>query len=228
MDSAYYGAGIGKEPSMSNLAYILFLSTAASLDALAAGTAYGLKGIYMSVVALAVVCTVTVIGTGLGMVGADLLTRFIGPHVATAVGGVLLVALGTFRALLEYLTESPSPSGAEDEANGRRLSVSIGRLVITVMAKPEAADLDKSRGISPWEAALLGMALGVDNVVATSAASLGGLTPVYTPLAMGVVQTAFFAAGYYGSASLVSDRMKRRLPYVACAVLAILGIVRLL
>ncbi len=213
---------------MSNLLYIVFLCTAASLDALAAGAAYGLKRIYLPVVALAIIFTVTVIDTGVGLVGADLLKSLIGPRVATTVGGVLLVVLGTFRVLLEYLTESLPTSEPGSAANGRRLRIPIGHLVIIVMTRPEAADVDKSKDISPLEAGLLGVTLSVDNVVATSAASLGGLTPVYTPLAMGVIQTVLLAAGYYGSALLVPDRIQRRLPYVAGAVLVVLGIVRLL
>jgi putative Mn2+ efflux pump MntP len=99
--------------------------------------------------------------------------------------------------------------------------------VITVMATPEEADLDKSKHLSPSEAALLGLALSVDNVVAVTAASLGGLIPSYTPVAMGLVQTALFAAGCYGAVLLVADRIKRRLRYASGAVLVVLGIVRL-
>lgn len=212
---------------MANLLYILLLCAAASLDALTAGAAYGLKRIHIAVDALVILCAVTVVNTGAGLVGADLLRRFIGPHAATIAGAVLLVALGTFRLLLEYLTEGPASSGPRSGANGRRLTISLGRLVLTVMVRPEVADLDKSKDISPLEAALLGTALSVDNVMATSAASLGGFAPMYMPLAMGVIQTALFAAGYYGSAVWIPERARRWLPYVAGTLLVVLGIVRL-
>jgi putative sporulation protein YtaF len=108
------------------------------------------------------------------------------------------------------------------------LTFSIGALVFRIMVKPEAADLDRSRHISPMEAILLGLALGIDNMVAASAASLGGFLPMYAPLAMGVVQASLLAAGIYGCEWLIDHRLRFRLPYVSGTVLITLGLVRLI
>lgn len=95
------------------------------------------------------------------------------------------------------------------------------------MAKSEAADIDRSKHISAVEAMFLGVALGIDNMVATSAANLGEALPTYTPLAMAAVQMAFISTGLYGSERLINHHIRFRLPYLSGAVLVLLGIVRL-
>jgi putative Mn2+ efflux pump MntP len=95
------------------------------------------------------------------------------------------------------------------------------------MARPEVADVDESKHIGSMEAVFLGLALGIDNMIAASAASLGGLLPVYTPLAMAAIQVAFISVGVYGSEWLISHRVRFRLPYVSGTVLIVLGLYRL-
>lgn len=210
------------------LLYVFVLSTAVSMDALASGAAYGLKGIHMPVVSLGVVGVVTLVCTALAMGG----TRLVGGHMdieaATVAGALLLVALGIYRLLLDYLTkDAPLQHGPGHQIAARRLTFSLGNLVIKIMARPEAADVDESRHIGSMEAVFLGLALGIDNMIAASAASLGGLLPVYTPLAMAVIQVAFISAGVYGSEWLIGHRVRFRLPYVSGTVLVLLGLYRL-
>lgn len=95
------------------------------------------------------------------------------------------------------------------------------------MAKPEAADIDRSMHISPIEAIFLGLALVIDNIVATSAANLGHALPVYTPFAMAAVQMAFVSIGFHGSEQLIRHHVRFRLRFVSGSVLVLLGVVRL-
>lgn len=207
--------------------YVFVLSAAVSLDAFAAGAAYGVRGIGVPLTSLAISGLVTVTDTALGIAGARLAGTFIPPREATVIGAALLVILGVFRLLVEYL-EQDNPHPEIGGVGTRRLAISIGRLVIVIMAKPEVADLDRSKGIGPWEAVLLGLALSIDNVVAASAASLGTLLPAVTPLIMGVTQIGLFSAGCYGTMLLASDRTKRHLPYISGVVLVVLGLIRLI
>lgn len=205
--------------------HVVLLSAAVSLDAVAAGAIYSQKSIRVSILALALTGLVAVADTTLGMAAARMAGKVVAPRVAIWIGAMVLVLLGFYRFLAEYLAGTPVSRMA---AKKRRLIVSIGRLVITVMTKPEAADLDKSSDIGPGEALLLGLALSVDNVVAVSALNLNGQVPAYTPVLMGLAQTALFAAGCYGLAWLTSDRLRAFLPYAAAATLMVLGLVRLL
>lgn len=210
-----------------NLLYVLFLSSALGMDALASGAAYGLRSIRVPAVSLAIVGFVTVLCTGIAMAGAYALGNLINLEVATIVGASLLIALGFYRGLLDFLTKDSGPHEGSIHLPTRQLKFSVGALVIRIMAKPEVADLDESKHISPSEAVFLGLALGVDNMVAASAGTLGGLLPMYTPLAMGIMQMMFLAAGVYGCQWLVDHRVRFRLPYVAGLVLVVLGVVRL-
>ena len=200
------------------------------MDALASGVAYGMKGIHMPLRSLGVVGVVTVICVSLAMLGTHALGQFIDVRIATLTGASLLIALGVYRLLLDYLTKDVTMHEPERHRAtiSRKLTFSIGALVFRVMVKPEAADLDQSRHISPVEAILLGLALGIDNMVAASAASLGGFLPIYAPLAMGVIQASLLAAGIYGCEWLIDHRVRFRLPYVSGTVLIALGLVRLI
>lgn len=200
------------------------------MDALASGVAYGVKGIHMPLRSLGVVGVVTVICVTFAMLGMHLLGQFVDARVATLTGTSLLIALGAYRLLLDYLTKDVAmhEPGHHHRAIPRKLTFSIGELVFRIMVKPEAADLDLSRHISPTEAIFLGVALGIDNMVAASAASLGGFLPIYAPIVMGVVQASLLAAGVYGCLWLIDHRVRFRLPYVSGTVLITLGLVRLI
>lgn len=210
------------------LLYVFVLSTAVSMDALASGAAYGLRGIHMPMVSLGVVGGITLICTALAIGGTHLLGEHINIHAATIVGAFLLITLGIYRLLLDYLTkDAPLHHGPGHQVAAHKLTFLLGNLVIKIMARPEAADVDESRHIGSMEAVFLGLALGIDNIIAASAASLGGLLPVYTPLVMAAIQVAFISAGVYGSEWLISHHMRFRLPYVSGTVLVLLGLYRL-
>jgi putative sporulation protein YtaF len=210
--------------------YVLFLCAAVSLDALAAGAAYGTRGIHMPIASIGMIGVATVVCTTIAMSATHLLSAsLIDARVATAIGALLLILLGVYRFLLDYLTSHsevpPQESNQHAAASGLRFSV--GGLVIEIMAKPEAADIDRSMHISPIEAIFLGLALVIDNMVAASAANLGHALPVYTPFAMAAVQMAFVSIGFHGSEQLVSHHVHFRLRFVSGSVLVLLGVVRL-
>lgn len=209
------------------LFYLLVLSTAVSMDALVAGLAYGIKGVRVPIGSLGVIGIVTVAFTAVALGGTHLVGRFVDPHAATVVGALLLMLLGGYRLLLDYLIQDDPSSQAAHPHAPRELKVSVGALVIEIMARPEAADLDRSKHIGGGEAVLLSLALGTDNFVATLGASFGNGLPLYAPLVMGVVQTAFLVVGLYGSEWLSRRRTKLRVPYLSGTVLILLGLIRL-
>jgi putative sporulation protein YtaF len=207
---------------------VLLLGLSVSLDALCAGVAYGLKGIHVPGRSVLIIGGVTVLSVAGAMGGGHV---FGGPgatQVAVVVGACLLIGLGLLSVLQTYLTtETPRHPPAEGPGIARQLTVSVGRLVITIRAKPEHADVDQSQAIEPGEAALLGVALGLDNMVAMFAVSLMGGLPVYTPLVMGGLEMLLIAAGMQAAARLQSDRLKARCAYVSGVLLLALGVIRL-
>jgi putative sporulation protein YtaF len=210
-----------------NLSYVLLLSVAVGLDSLFAGVAYGLKSIHMPFSSLAIVGIVTTVGATIAMGSARLLGQLIDSHITLVAGALLLIGIGLFNLLKVYLSNDAPAHDTSDPVRTRKLIFSLGGLVISVMAKPEAADLDGSKSISSGEAVLLSLALGVDNMAATFAANLVGRLPLYTPLVMGIIQMAFITAGDYGAGHLTSNRFKYNLPYLSGWILIALGLARL-
>src|SRR5262249_50952254 len=138
-----------------------------------------------------------------------------------------VIALGLFALLQAHLSTVAAVDDGDGEVALRQITFSVGRLVINIMLRPEAADLDHSKVISAVEAIFLGLALGVDNAVATFAAALTGVLPFYTPVVMALLQVSFISIGFYGVVRLISDDLKRRVPYWSGTILILLGLLRL-
>lgn len=210
-----------------NFFYVIVMSVAVSLDGFVAGIAYGLKGIRMPVVSIGIVGMVTTICATAAMIAANILGSVIDTQAAVTGGALLLILIGVFSLFQEYLTKDVPSYQAEGEVTARKLSFSVGRLVISIVAKPETADVDKSNNISPLESVFLGLALGMDNMLAAFAAALMGWLPPAAPLMMGGIQMVVISAGLYASQRFVSDRLRKRFPYLPGTILILLGLLRL-
>ncbi|SMC91000.1 sporulation membrane protein YtaF [Sporomusa malonica] len=205
--------------------YVVLLGFAVSLDAFAAGAAYGLKSIKMPATSLAVIGLITALSTSVAMVLSYYLGSFLNTHMAVAAGSLLLIAIGAWNIFQEYITKKCVSQ--DTLIADTRLTFRIGRIVISIMADPETADVDHSRSISPSEAILLGLALGIDNMIATFAAALIKPLPIYTPAVMAFIQVLLIAVGIGAASRLVSEDLRRRFPYIPGTILIILGLLRL-
>lgn len=210
-----------------NLLYVLLLGFAVSIDGFVAGIAYGLKNIHIPITSLLIVCITTILCTGVAMATAYILGTFINTQLAILLGSFVLITIGLFSLFQEYLTKHAKDYIANGGTICPKLTFSIGRLVVNIMANPEKADVDQSQLINPLEALFLGLALGVDNMVATFAAVLMEPLPLYTPLIMGVIQIIVIAAGTYTSRRFISDKIKQSFPYLPGIILIILGFIRI-
>ena len=206
---------------------VLLLGLSVSMDALFAGVAYGLKGIRVPGRSLLIIGVVTGLSVTGAMGGGRVFDRAGMTQVAVGVGACLLIGLGLLSILHTYLTDTPQQPPTADPVPPRQLTLSLGRLVITIRVKPEHADRDQSQTIEPGEAILLGVALGLDNMVAVFAVSLMERLPASTPLVMGLLQMVLIAAGIQAAARLQSERLKTCCAYVAGALLLLLGVIRL-
>lgn len=210
-----------------NLFYVLLLGLAVSIDGFVAGIAYGLKNIRMPLTSLSIVGFVAALCTAAAMSMAYLVGQFIHTDVAIIIGALLLILLGLWSLFQQYLTKNIAGYELDGQVSARKLTFSLGRLVVSIMAKPETADVDKLGCISALEAVFLGFAVGVDAMVGTFAAALMGALPLYTPLVIGIIHILCIAAGCYSSEKLISDKLKKQFPYLPGALLILLGILRL-
>lgn len=207
--------------------YVLLLGLAVSIDGFVAGLAYGLRNIRMPVTSLGIVGIVACICTAVAMIVALFIGQFINTDIAIAIGALLLIMLGLWSLFQQYLTKDVISYEVSGEVTARKLTFSLGRLVISIMAKPETADVDKLGIISSLEAVFLGIALGADAMVGTFAATLMGPLPLYTPIIIGLIHMLCISAGFYFSRKIISENIKKRFPYLPGTLLILLGILRL-
>lgn len=207
--------------------YVLLLGLAVSIDGFVAGVAYGLKNIRMPFASLSIVGIVASICTAVAMVMAYAVGQFIHTDIAIALGAFLLIMLGLWSLFQQYLTKGVASYEMDGEVTARKLTFSLGRLVISIMAKPETADVDRLGFISSLEAVFLGLAVGADAMVGTFAAALMGSLPLYTPIAVGIIHMICIAGGYHSSRKFFPEKLKKRFPYLPGTLLIILGLLRL-
>lgn len=205
------------------LFYVLVLAFSVSIDALGVGVTYGMKNIEMPLQSLVITGIATGLFTGVAMISANVVGSIINPHIAVLIGSILLFALGLWSIFSEYLMRTIN----KHEKQIRKLAMTLGGVIVEVIIRPEAADIDKSNSISSLEAVLVGIALGVDNMVATFAASMLGILPDYTPLLMAGVQMLLIAVGIQVVACSVPNHVKKGLPYIPGIMLMVIGLARI-
>ena len=208
------------------LAYLLLLGFAVSIDGFFAGAAYGIKRIQVPAFSLLAIGAVTFLCTQIAHDFSYFLTGSVNSFYITAAGALLLVCIGFCNLLQQYFTRRSQTETTEEPS--KPLTFSCGKIVVSVMAKPENADLDHSSRLSLSEALLLGAALGIDNMAATFAAGLTNPLPAYTPLAMCCIQTLLVHSGIWLARGITSAKMKDRFAYAPGLILILLGIFRLL
>lgn len=210
-----------------NLFYVIMLGIAVSIDGMLAGVAYGLRNIRMPLPSLVIIFIVTGIMSSLALVCAYYVGQYMNTDLALIMGACLLILLGLWSLFQQYLTRKVPSYTHEGEVTAKALTFSIGRLVISIMAKPETADVDRLGIISPLEAVFLGIAVGLDGAVGTFAAALMGGLPLYAPIIVGLIHAVCVGFGCYASACFVSESVKKRFPYLHGALLILLGLIRL-
>lgn len=210
-----------------NFFYVLLLGLAVSIDGLMAGVAYGLRSIKIPVWSFLIVGIVTALASALAMLAAAIAGQYIDTFTAMLLGAILLILLGAWNVFHQYLCRYIPSYEANGEVTASNLTFSVGRLVISIMAKPETADVDRLGVISPLEAVFLGIAVGADAAVGTFAAALAGQLPLYTPIVIGIIHIVCIATGFQLSNKFVSDEWKKRFPYLPGTMLIFLGLMRL-
>lgn len=202
------------------------LSIAVSLDGLGAGIAYGIKNIRVPFSSLTVIGAITVAMTGLAICTAGWLNGIITPKLAYSIGALLLIFLGFWSILQEYLRqylpdgEMPYPSAQI------KLDLGFLSLVIQVFKRPTEADVDNSGELNCGEALVLGLALAFDALVAGFGAALAGGISLWAVFIVGIVQMAFVYCGTRLAAAIHFTKLQKKFPYVPGGILILIGLLR--
>lgn len=206
-----------------NAFYLILLGFAVSIDGFATGIAYGLKKIHLPWTSLYIVGIITGLAVGAAMYGAYLTGSRLDTRLAMLCGSALLVALGVYTLFQECKNQIAAKLPSLPPSRQAHFPLSL----LHILAEPATADLDNSKGISPWEALFLGLALGMDNMAVAFGACLLTPLPLYAPLVMAGVQVLVIVLGLQASKQLVSEKIKKKIPYLPGIILILLGLLRL-
>ena len=182
------------------------IASALSVDAFAAGLAYGSKRIRIplsSVFVIALVCS-AVLG---GFLWAGAAAGLVIPQsLQRGICFLILFGLGLGKFSEGLIRSAVRKRGWLD--GSMRFSLFHLRFVLYVYADPEAADIDHSKTISVPEAASLALALSLDGAAVGFGAALG---EVSAPAVLGANLIATLAAVLAGD--ILGEKAAGRLPF---------------
>jgi putative sporulation protein YtaF len=208
---------------MSQLASLVLLAFAVSLDSFSVGFTYGMRKMkipFKSIITIACCSAVTMAAAmGLGKTIALLLS----PAIADRLGGIVLMLIGVWVLFQFFRPTSQAPEQNEEKLLVKVEIKSLG-LVINILKKPMVADLDKSGTITGFEAFLLGLALSLDAFGAGIGAALLGFSPLVMALLVAVMSSLFVYTGIKSGAVFSKKRWVQKFSFLPGILLILIGI----
>ncbi len=201
------------------------LASTLSLDAFIASFAYGSNKIKIplpSIVVINLVCS--------GILGAFLiLGSVIRPYLPANVSSILCFLILFFIGLIKLLDNITKSIIRKygDIAKNIRFSLLNFKLVLSVYANPEKADLDQSKSISSAEAFSLAVALSLDGMAVGFGAALGAVNGLALFLASFVTDTAAILLGVYIGNKIASS-LRFNISWLSGAVLIVMAFTKIL
>nr|WP_150959531.1 sporulation membrane protein YtaF [Aneurinibacillus sp. XH2] len=221
---------------------LIILALAVSLDGFGVGITYGLRRIRIQAFSIIIIAICSGLTILLSMQIGGLLSRLFSPSAASALGAFILIGIGIW-SLYQMLSKKDesnenSDSGKPEHEPAVSSSAHVNKaivrielkrlgLVIQILKTPSAADLDRSGGISPSEAALLGLALSLDAFGAGIGAALLGYNPYVTSAVIAISSGLFIAAGLYAGLRFAGFGWMRKLSLLPGCFLIMMGISKL-
>lgn len=212
---------------MFGVLYVLSLVVALSVDGALVGYAYGTRGISLSVGVRILISVIS----GLVMVSAVLLgaatSLYLAPRIERIAGGTILIIIGAMTVFRGSYHRGRTMGGFPGTRGG-----SASNTFLRVLQDPEAADIDGSGSINPFESLLLGTALALDAFGAGIGAGLTGLFLVFLPFAVGLGMFAALSIGTALGSSGVRWNLSKRglfhpaLPGILIMALGVASVMR--
>ncbi|MGG0236990.1 sporulation membrane protein YtaF [Bacillus rhizoplanae] len=201
---------------------LILLAFTLSLDSCSVGLTYGLRNVRIPLKSIIVIgiCSAVVMILSMGI--GHMIAQVFSPVLATRIGGLVLVAIGTW--VLYQFFQSDKKEEAPQEEKVWNLEIASLGLVIQILRKPTVADFDKSGTISGMEALLLGMALSLDSFGAGIGASLLGYSPFTMAGLVAVMSSLFLFIGMKAGTILSNMRWLQKLTFLPGILLIIIGI----
>lgn len=220
---------------------MLALAFAVSLDGFGVGVSYGLRKMKIPISSILIITSCTALVIVASMALGQWLAAFIDHRVANQIGAWTLIGVGCWAIFNLYQNKETKrvqrDSVAETEISDIersdhskqvfKLEIKMLGLVVHILKKPTAADMDKSGAISAGEATLLGFALSMDAFGAGLGAALMGFSPWITGLLVSALCTLFILCGLRLGFMYSNIGWIKRLSFIPGAILILFGISRI-
>jgi len=216
---------------MVNMLSLILLACALSLDSCSVGFTYGLRKVKIpmkSIITIAI-CSGIILMTSMGIGHA--VTNFFSPIIAKRIGGFVLVCIGLW-VLYQFYRSHKGANSVNEEKNDSEdtiinFEIEVLGIVVKILKKPTAADLDRSGSINGLEAMLLGFALSLDAFGAGIGASMLGFSPLLTAAITSTASALFLMFGMKLGNVLSQNSWLQKLTFLPGVFLILLGLMKM-
>lgn len=214
---------------------LFLLIIAVSLDSFGVGVTYGMRKIRISFIALIIIMLCSGVMVLSSMTIGSVLSSFIPSGVAEIFGSLILISIGLF-SLYNVLgskknkfTEENSKLESKLEEKEWKLEIKRFGLFITILKKPQMADLDRSGTISAKESLILGFALSLDAFGAGIGATMvGNYSPFITAILVSLMSGIFIFFGIKSGLILAKIKWMQQVVLLPPFLLIALGLLKML
>ncbi len=212
---------------------IILLAISLSIDALGLGVSYGMKGVKVPLMPKMLICFSSVIYALIGLVIGSWLLHILGMEFANIIGIIILLSMGMWMILKSRKCNDTIKEVYSQhlEQQNKLLEIAIKSIGITIMVvkNPVRGDIDNSGTIDIKEAILLGVALNVDATAACIGTIMIGVSSLFIPLFVGVIQMLFLGGGLYIGRAMADRKVlnERLISVIPGLILITLGLFRM-
>ncbi|NRG43655.1 sporulation membrane protein YtaF [Bacillus sp. CRN 9] len=208
---------------MTQMIALLILAVAVSLDSFSVGLTYGLRKMKIPIKSILIIACCSAFTLLISMGIGHTIARFISPAFADSLGGIILIVLGAW-VLYQFFRPEKVKEVLPHEKIIVNFEIKSLGLVINILRKPMAADIDKSGTITGIEAFLLGFALSLDAFGAGIGAAMLGYSPYYLAVSVAVMSSLFVFAGMRIGDVFSNVSWMQRCSFIPGLLLIIIGI----
>lgn len=216
-----------------NIACLLILALAVSLDSFTVGITYGIRKVKIPIISIIIITLASAFMILFSMQIGALLSQLISPSISKWLGSFILILIGIW-VIIQVIRKKNKEVEVNDKElrkqNKKVIRIEIKKigLVIQILKTPMKADMDCSGIISPVEAILLGLALSLDAFGAGLGAALVGFEPIITAAIIAGMSGLFISIGLKTGFILSGVRWVKKLSILPGIIMIIIGVIKII
>lgn len=195
--------------------YTVLIALANNLDNISVRIAYSVCGIKISTAKNLWISAITFFIATLAALAGSRISSFFDEGVSSMISMLLLAGIGIWIIREQFV--KPRDNAGDKQAGNKKA-------LLNILRKPEYADADGSKEIDFKEAAVLGIALSLDNIGGGFSAGMMGLNMFYMGLMSGLVSFLALWTGNYISVYLNKYGLGKKAAVISGIALILIGL----